>query len=173
MSTRSPTWKLSRGKLQSPEKPPSPPQCSARGLCRAQPVQLSMQQQMSQLHDCSHSCSQECWTYTYVQRVTRATVRDQHNLLVKKTATHPPTHTHTHSHTHTHTAWVRRKKNTQVHLVIGRRYSSKPTILQPRTQVEGANAQSRKEGSATCPAVLLQALRRVPSVWKERQGNQV
>ena len=107
MSTRSPTWKLSRGKLQSPEKPPSPPQRSARGLCRAQPVQLSMQQQMSQLHDCSHSCSQECWTYTYVQRVTRATVRDQHNLLVKKTATHPHTHTHTlsltHTHTHTHT----------------------------------------------------------------------
>ena len=112
-----------------------------------------MQQQMSQLHDCSHSCSQESWTYTYVQRVTRATVRDQHNLLVKKTATHTHTHTHTHwlrkqphTHTHTHTAWVRRKKNTQVHLVTGRRYSSKP-ILQQRTQIEGANAQSRKEGS--------------------------
>lgn len=82
-----------REQLQSPEKPPSPPQRSALGLCRAQPVQLSMQQQMSQLHDCSSRCSCECWTYTYDQRVTPATVRDQHNLLVKKTATH--THTRT------------------------------------------------------------------------------
>ena len=71
----------------------------------------------------------QCWTYTYVQRVTPANVRDQHNLLVKRTTTH----------THTHTAWERRKKNTQVHLVTGRRYSSKPSILQQCIQIGGAN----------------------------------
>lgn len=97
--------------LQSPEATISPLNALLVDSAGPQPVQLSMQQQMSQLHDCSRQMLYECWTYTYVQGVTPATVRD-HNLLVKKTATRTPRTQR----------WG--GKNPQVHLVTGRGYSS-------------------------------------------------